>query len=138
MENSVTIQLLSIIMLAILGGITAILAERRGRDPWIWFFIGMFLGLLGIVILFLMPAANVKADEDLKSKQPPSIAPQPTQQVDDKQWFYLDRQHQQCGPVSYAQIKELMDKQELTKASYVWSEGMETWKKIEEVFGRKQ
>jgi len=121
-------MVISFVLLLILGAMTAVFAERRGRDPWIWFFVGMLLGLLGLLLLFILPPAVKTKDE-----KPPTTQPEPQQTLPEKLWYYLDQQHAQHGPVPLSQLKDLMAKNELSAASYVWSEGMETWKKIGEL-----
>jgi MFS family permease len=35
--------------------ITARLANRMGRNPWLWFFVGLVLPVIATFILFLLP-----------------------------------------------------------------------------------
>jgi hypothetical protein len=43
-----------------------------------------------------------------------------------KQWFYQD-QGQQCGPVSWAELRRMAAEGELSPEDRVWSEGMAKW-----------
>jgi hypothetical protein len=40
--------------------ITSRLANRMGRDPGVWFFIGLILPVVATFILFLLPDISVK------------------------------------------------------------------------------
>lgn len=140
--------LLSIVIFTIAGGITAYFADRRGRDPVIWFFVGMLLGIIGLIILFILPSVkegeNQEEGLEEKSNQPvmkfenkeaiiepvkdPSHLP-----FEQRQWFYLDVQHKQLGPVSFSTLKSLWESQNIQAQTYIWSEGMEEWKRIGEM-----
>ena len=41
--------------------------------------------------------------------------------VDQHDWYYLDEEHKQHGPVAYSQIKALDEE------TYIWHEGMQAW-----------
>lgn len=131
---------ISFVLGLLIGAINAYFAERRGRSPMVWFFIGALLGIFGLILLFILPsyAAKEEAKKDLdseKQKEAARIASEAASApaIGDKLWYYLDRKHQQCGPVPYAYIKDLLNQQELTAETYVWSEGMDNWKRINEL-----
>ncbi len=52
--------LLFLIVLAVFGGINAIIANAKGFNPILWFFAA---GLLGLIVVSVLPSAN-KAKED--------------------------------------------------------------------------
>lgn len=138
MDNTTVQQLIfTIIFGMIMGGITAFFAERRGRSPTIWFFVGFLAGIFGLLLLFILPQYSKEASKTVPPKSDvtiaPAVPPAASPVVGEKLWYYLDRQQIQCGPVPYSHIKALLDKQELTPATYVWSEGMPSWKTIKEL-----
>lgn len=49
--------------LFIVGVITALVAKNRGREPAPWFFIGFFLGPLGLALLFGIEKNQKRLDE---------------------------------------------------------------------------
>ena len=106
-----------------MGGLTAFLAKKRGRDPAWWFVVGLLAGIFGLIALFFYPP--VVQSEVAPPKPPP--AP-----VDDalalKAWYYLDSEHKTLGPTTLADLQKIA-----TPATYVWCEGMQDWKKIEEL-----
>lgn len=120
---------LSIILGLIIGGWTSYLAKFRGRDPRIWFLLGFCFGLLGLVALLVMPdlSKNQEGEEELEITVEPIIP-----DAVEKQWFYLDADEQQKGPVDYEFLKLLFEDKKISSTSFVWSEGMEEWKTIEE------
>lgn len=92
------------------GCLGAFLAQKRGRNPLLWFGVGLFLGLLGALTVILLPKPRV---------QPPPIAPPVKTPPPQKMWYYLDNNHTPQGPLTLSQLPS----QELL----VWSEGMENW-----------
>ncbi|HEV8052233.1 MAG TPA: DUF4339 domain-containing protein [Parachlamydiaceae bacterium] len=142
-------MIITMILWMLMGVATAYLANNRGRDPYIWFALGIFLGLLAMLALILLPP--VKSDEeqaideknkeiiDRREKQveeeekienAPDLLPQ---SVETKEWFYMDKSHQQQGPASFFLINELWESGDINVETLVWTEGMSDWNKIVDV-----
>lgn len=123
---------------------TAYFANQRGRDPYLWFAIGLFFGLFGLVFLFLLPIANDTEEKrkiDDQDEETLLLDPDVQSNTVDfkfKEWFYLDQSQAQKGPVSFVFIKSLWDDGKINSNTYVWADGMEKWKKIEELKGLSQ
>ncbi len=114
------------------GYISSYFAKQRGRDPIAWFVIGMILGLIGLLILFLLPPIGKESEEKEAERiiQPiPKIEEEPLP----SEWFYLDGGRNQQGPVSVDDLKNLWGSQKLEGSTYVWTETMENWQKIIEI-----
>lgn len=143
-------MILTIILWILTGLATGYLAYRRGRDPYIWFALGIFFGILAILVLVLLPptkmeeeemAANERAEEitegrerQLKEQEKQENAPDLLpQSVETKEWFYLDKAKQQQGPISFYSLNALWENGEVDPRSYVWTEGMPEWKKIQDL-----
>lgn len=139
-------MLLSFILLLIIASFTAYYASRKGRNPFLWFIIGILLGIFAPLILMFFPA--VKTDQtsngmptmtvsspDSTHQQPPQAPPSPAElkrrEEEDKLWYYLDHNHQQMGPVSIVALRELWNRGQLELNSYVWADGMEKWEKVD-------
>lgn len=129
----------SFIIWLLIGAATSYFANQRGRDPFIWFMIGMFLGLLGLLLVFLMPSLESREQdsEDLEehiieSAQDSELLSN-VQEYLLKDWFYLDAMRQQQGPVGFEALKTVWGEGNLSEESYVWCEGMDQWKKVEEI-----
>ena len=52
---------MSIVLFLVFGVINAIIANKKGFNPFIWFFAA---GLLGLIVLSLMPSASSVEESD--------------------------------------------------------------------------
>ncbi|MDP1445052.1 DUF4339 domain-containing protein [Acinetobacter schindleri] len=48
-------------------------------------------------------------------------------------WFYLDKKHKNFGAFSNQEMAELYQKKIIHKKSYVWKDGFDDWKRLEDV-----
>jgi hypothetical protein len=139
---------LSFIFLLIVAGLTAYYADKKGRSAIIWFVMGLLFSFFAPLVLFFLPSLKDQQDQDsiMPSSSPPSH-PELSVRVDsnlsplaeeNKLWYYLDKNHEQYGPVSILALKDLWNTGDLDLNSYVWSQGMETWKKVDELTDLKQ
>lgn len=143
-----TTVILSILFWILMGWLTSYFAQQRGRDPLLWFLIGMAFGLIGLLVLFLLPAV----EEETQTKEEGSISPAEEEKwaegINGKtipataeriplneltEWYYIDQEHKQQGPVSIALLKQAWVENRLDDHSYVWSDGIDSWKKVEEI-----
>lgn len=114
------------------GGASSYFASGRGRDPFAWFLIGMLLGILGLLLLFLLPPIVEEPQEkEIIPEEPDIIQKEPSSRL--KTWFYLDEKSQQLGPYSYQEFKRVWKQGKISLQTLVWSEGMTDWKPIGEV-----
>lgn len=115
------------------GGISSYISKQKGRDPIVWFFLGLLFGLFAILALFLLtPVTEAQPS-------PPKIVPLQESEPDHAlvDWFYTDKNHTQQGPVSYHDLMTLWNMYSVEKDSYVWCEGMPHWQRFGEVFNKK-
>lgn len=135
--------LLSFILLLVIASFTAYYANRKGRNPILWFIIGVLLGIFApLILLFLstvkpvdsdiptMSVANPDPSLDQLDQTPPQVNLQQSEE-ENKLWYYLDQSHQQMGPVSVIALRELWNRGQLEITSYVWSDGMDQWQKVD-------
>lgn len=110
---------------AIIGMISAYLAYKRGKNPYLWFFIGFLFGIFGIFAIFF-----------ISPKKAPEPAPkQPVFRIDgpaDKLWFYLDSSHSQQGPMSRDALNSAWKSGKINLSTYVWHEELPDWKPLKE------
>jgi GYF domain 2 len=144
-----TTTLLTMVLWTLIGIATSYIANRKGRDPYIWFALGAFFGILAMLALVLLPP--VKSEKELeqdernkeiverrekqmeeqeKIENAPNLEPQ---SIETKEWFYLDNERKQQGPLSFYVINELWEGGSLTPQTYVWTEGMPEWKRVQEI-----
>lgn len=127
---------LMIISILLIGAITAHYAKKRGRRPTVWFAIGTLFGLLGLLLLFLMPSYAEKETPEASNLQPLSPAPVQAPFSQDhlqKEWYYMDENHQQQGPIAFGALKQAWEHKQLIPDTFVWCEGMPDWRQIKDV-----
>lgn len=141
-----TVQLVvSFLVSTIFAFICAYYAEKKGRYPLGWFILGFFFALISLIVLFFLPPlkkedagqpaetqplGSSQAKEELKESLPP---PFDRSKEENRLWYYLDQNHEQIGPVSLIALRELWDRGLLELNSYVWSEGMEKWERVDQL-----
>lgn len=121
-------EVLLIALLFIIGGCTSYFAAQRGRDPLCWFALGFLFGFLGLILLFILPK---KLEEPNKKIEPVSQEPLKPQLATD--WFYMDSNYEQKGPLLLSALKRIWQNNDLTPDTLVWSESMPEWKPIAEI-----
>jgi hypothetical protein len=146
------LELILSILLGVLFGITcSYLAKDKGRSPLNWFIIGLLFGIIGLVVLLLMPRIKkpeedapqveeapqkVQPIEEVESEEEPSTINSPPTQSElyrMNPWYYLDGKHVQIGPVDFQDILEAWRYGEISLSSYVWTDTMSNWQKIEQL-----
>lgn len=130
----------------IVAGITAYYANLRGKNPLLWFVIGMVTGVFALLILLLFQPVKKESEKDelptmtvlepdpalkeASSHEPDELK---LQEGEDKLWYYLDQNHQQVGPVSVIALRELWNRGQLELNHYVWTAGMQQWEKVNQL-----
>ena len=126
------------------GLLTAYLADKRGRNAFAWFGLGFLFGLLALVVLYLIPSlATAKAADGegshTASSNPETLAGEIVEEEPPAyikfQWYYLDKQRKQQGPVPFRDLLKLWNDREVGSATLVWYEELEDWKRIRELPG---
>jgi len=109
----------------LIGILSAYIAHRQGRNPYAWFFIGIFFGLLGVLAIFIAPKKPKKI----------TLTPQPHPVIIgplDKLWYYLDPTHEKIGPMSFQALNTQWKQGKITPATYVWHEELPDWKLLQD------
>ncbi len=113
------------------GLISAYMATKRNRNPYIWFGVGFFFGMLGAIALFFAP--KVVKPEEKVALSPVKREPQPYLFGPiAKFWYYVEGGNQ-VGPMSYEAISKEWKMGKLPKETLVWHEDLVEWKQIEEL-----
>lgn len=132
-------MLISLFLLLFFAFLSSYIAKQRGRDPVAWFMIGILLGIFAPVLLLFLKPLQPSQGTDIEENEDVKLAPPPQElfmkSYIDKEWFYLDIRHQQQGPVYFNILKSLWMEEKITPKTYVWSEGMNQWKRIGELPG---
>lgn len=134
-------SLLTFILVLAIGFITSYFAQQRGRNPIIWFLIGIGLGIFGFILLFIFPDLSKAAkqektykpqeDKDTIEVSAEKVSSHPEDLSHD--WFYLDTKQQQQGPMPFAALKKYWDEKRIDQFTYVWREGLNSWVRIENI-----
>ena len=102
------------------------IALRKNKNERFWFIIGFLFGILGLIILLILP-----------QKQKPAIK-QPVihpffEKTDHHSilWFYI-KNEQAAGPFSLNRLKQDFLNKKISADTYVWNEKFNGWKKIKE------
>lgn len=110
---------------ALIGTISAYLAFKRGKNPYLWFFIGFLFGIFGIFAIFFTSPKKAPA---LTPKQPVFRIEGPS----DKFWYYLDPSNTQQGPMSRDAVNAAWKEGKINLSTYVWHEELPDWKPLKE------
>jgi hypothetical protein len=128
------------------GVASAYFAKKQKRNPYIWFVVGLFLGIFGLLLLLMLPLV-----QRLRQKSPPPSQQSPTTiTIEAKQasilidslkpeyekalWYYLDHKNMQKGPMSFQAFENEWGSGSINESSYIWSDVMTDWKTFKEVF----
>ncbi|NGX45262.1 MAG: hypothetical protein K940chlam2_00407 [Chlamydiae bacterium] len=126
-------NILTVAMWLLFGSLTAYLAQRRGKNPYLWFFIGMLLGIMGLLILIFMPKLRLK-----KAQKDPiptvDVTPEPPKE---KLWYYLDSDNKQFGPMAFEELMRAYHEATVGTETYVWNEDLEDWKHFKDFLGEE-
>lgn len=130
-------QLLNILLFWVFFGLLcSYLAKRRGKNPFLWFFLGLFLGIFAVALIIVLPLIENKFLKKSPASPPPPQAipsPLPLKETWNENWFYLDAARQTQGPLPFSELVALWHNNQLTAHSFLWKEGMENWKKISDM-----
>ena len=126
--------LLVVFIWALLGIASAVLAKERGRDPFSWFFIGMFLGLFGLLFLFILPNKKIKDEEENLAYLEEIVNPKITISENlNKKWYFLDKNKEHKGPFTLKTIEMLIKEKALPENPYIWEESLNNWVRIKDL-----
>ncbi len=145
--------------LCLSAALCAHFAQKRGRDPIVWFFLGILLGLLALILLFILPPATREkpvgpietsaslpetglndsswdqgkgTKEEVVAPQAHSLDPSDIPLVE-RDWFYLDADRTQVGPLLFADLQDQFKDGSVDSDTYLWSEGMKNWQYLKDL-----
>lgn len=111
-----------------MGGISAFLAHKQGRNPLKWFAIGLLFGIVGLFAIFFIPRQKGGPSQEPVASPPLPEIGGPA----DKFWYYLNSSHEQKGPISHNALTRAFRTKEIGENTYVWNEEMTEWKLLRE------
>lgn len=116
----------TLIFATLIGGWTGYLAKSRGRDLRVWALAGFFFGLFGLITLLFLPNLSEKEEDTIDLVIEPVVVDHNL-----KEWFYLEGTEQN-GPIDYSGLQNLWADKKISSTTYIWCEGMEEWKTIQD------
>ena len=121
--------LLFICFVAVVGVIASRMAKLKGRDPVMWFWLGVLFGLIALIVLYFL--------KDLKSsKESPEVHVVEEKKLDSAGvWYFLDQKQSPAGPFSFDDIRAMFKEGSLSTSSYLWYEEWTDWKLASDVPG---
>jgi|688.fasta_scaffold11832_5 hypothetical protein len=128
-------NLLNIILWLLVSAGVAFFANQRGRDPLAWFMIGMLLGFLGLILLFLLPPIpeeepQQEAEYAHLEQKKEEVNPISDQDNLIKDWYYFDQEKKMQGPIRFSALEQLWRAGVVDANTFVWAEGMGQWEQI--------
>ncbi len=126
------LTILSLVISFLLGCQCSHLAKRKGRDPTVWFMVGAFFGIFGLLVILFLPARK-----SIKLLTVPTVPEPPFEALSllhaEKFWYFLDEKKTQYGPMSFSALKTAWNKGTIQEKTFVWNEEMDNWKPLKEV-----
>jgi len=97
-----------------------------------WFAAGFFLGLIGLLLVYFLPAANTNDKEAAFVSISEKYDSLPID-FEKNNWFYLTDSREQMGPIRFEDLKDCWNAGAIHNATFAWSKGMLDWKTVEEL-----
>lgn len=125
------VNLTTFLLWVVFGCVTAYFAQKRGRNGYGWFLIGLFLGLIGLCLVFILPKKPPVHQEE---NEPITIDVTPIVPEEDKKkfWYYLDESNKQIGPMSFTALIRDWKEGKVHPETQVWNENLTHWKPFSE------
>ena len=108
--------------------------------PRKWFFLGLLFGIFAFALLRLLPskrqmqlAAETAQAQPAENQNTETNPPLLTTTLEKRDWFYLDQDDKQQGPIDLDQLKAHKKEGVINEETLMWSEGMLDWKKLEKL-----
>lgn len=114
-------------MWLVFGAVSAYVANRRGKNPYLWFFLGMFFGIFGVLFLFFAPRPKAKKEAQ-NDPNTIDVTPIFSSEHQDKLWYYIDERNTRHGPMSFQALSKAWGEGKILPTTNVWNEGLSGWR----------
>lgn len=138
-----------IILIGLLfAGLTAYFAKLRGRNPMAWFFIGIMLGVLGLLLVLILPARQPSLEGGQRKVAPVNLSEvhseaatpidntrnlPPIKRIPTSssiQWYYVDDNQKIIGPIKLAALRKEVALKKVDTSTYIWCEEFDDWMQL--------
>lgn len=116
-----------ILIYSVLAFFSAYFANKEGRNPYLWFFLGIIFGVSSLVILLFFHY-KTKRKKSLIIQEAISSLNRQIQLRDSKFWYYLNKEDKQVGPMSSTKLHSLFKDGTIIESTYIWNEEFDDWK----------
>jgi hypothetical protein len=113
------------------GIVCSKIASIKNRNARYWFILGLFFGLVGLIIIyFLNPLKkkNIYSPNVINQISVSKSLPN-----DNNYWYYLDNNKNQIGPVSVKKIFDNYFEGKISDTTYVWNDTMKDWSLLKDL-----
>ena len=137
-----------------IGIVCSLVAKSKGKNQYLWFFLGTFFSIIGLLVLLLLPAKKKEkvpdighlsdkkmnsdaaaplGDDSFSDQTPPPakrIKPDPSMQ-----WHYISETEklvEVIGPISIDELRKHVINKKLPMSTYIWCEELADWTQIHE------
>lgn len=107
------------------------LARKKNRNTTLWFILGLFFGLLSLLIIYFIKPQRVINKNVIKQTQPSNDFHLINN--DNNFWYYLDQSKNQIGPVSIKKLFDYYLEGKISDNTFIWNDTMSDWIKLKEV-----
>ncbi len=119
-------------------------AKKKNKNPLLWFQLGFLFGGVALIAFFLLGLKEKLNSQRLAkeaapaSKSPrletaPSLEDKRNTTLDTREWFYLDEENKQVGPITFELLKQEHLANKIQDKTLLWSLGMEDWKSFDQL-----
>ncbi len=139
-----------------MGLVCARVARSRGRSIGVWFVLGVLFSFIALLALWILPSKAKTGDQSLSTHKPSDTphaaavaitasgnsdtlsirnvsSTKSSSNASSTYWHYINSKKETLGPLSFSSLQEKWHAGEISIATYVWNESMESWKKIEDL-----
>ena len=130
------------------GTVTALLAKKLKKNPYLLFAFGYYIGPISPLFLFLSPLLKLFFFKYILRKHLPKAPSQKTTTAEttidvtpkdppteaQSFWYYLNEQNKQEGPMSLQALQRKKREGIIATTTYIWNETLPQWQRFQEVF----
>ncbi len=120
-------MIISIIFWAACGLTCAVWAEKKGKNPYLWFLVGLFFSVAGVVIAYFKLRHKTPLQP---AKQLPDRFPVSENYGKTRLWFIIEKNNEVSGSMSFYALKKKFDEKLIDESTYVWTEALPDWQRL--------
>ncbi len=134
----------SIVGGVIFGFLCSRQAKKKNKNSLLWFQLGFLFGAVALIAFFLLglkekansqklvkEAATASASSN--AEIPPPLEDKRNTTLDKREWYYLDKENKQVGPITFDLLKKEHSDNKILDKTLLWSLGMEDWKSFDQL-----